>query len=281
MCPKCFGDIPGEEAATDPGDDVKAAQARRDHARSAKRAVLPLLLATPLVGLLAVAAVWFALLRPVPEVVLLDFDEFDDYPMPELVAEAAPVPDKPIAPTAGPTSPKPEPTPGFKSDHDLGLDDAVADLGDDAAVATNGDLRARDVSTGPSAGPRDIQAAKAPSSQAGLDFGLDVTATRRGAILEDSEAIRKMIGDRMRAQAPRLNACYESQLKSDESLAGRWRLAFTVTKAGKVASASAEGVTASVPEFEACLASEVGGWSFQRIKSDQPVRKSFTFRPAG
>ena len=68
--------------------------------------------------------------------------------------------------------------------------------------------------------------------------------------------------------------------RSNESLQGRWRVSFTVTTDGTVSTPGAEGLNESVSEFETCLANEVGRWKFQRIIRDQPVRKTFTFRPA-
>ena len=243
-CPKCFAEIPGEEAATDPGEDVKAAQARKDQMRATLRTVLPLLFVVPLIGVLALAALWFGVLRPAPQVVMLDFDEGDDYPIPELVA-AAPVPEN----------------------------DGVADADVKPAPRTNGGTAA---APAPAPAPKPEPAAKAPG---GL-VGVDVKANRRGTVLEDPDAVRKMIGEKLTAYAPRLNGCYEKELKNNETLAGRWRISFVVGADGKVKQPAAEALSGSVASFEKCLAGEVSGWSFQRIGQDQPVRKTFTFRPA-
>lgn len=249
VCPTCFAEIPGEEAATDPGEQVKAQNAQRDRMRATARTLLPLVVIVPVLGVLALLALWF-LTRPAPEVVLLDFDEFEDYPMPELVA-AAPEPDDGVA----------------------AVEPAEA-AGTPEGAATGG-------SVAPAPSPRPQPARAAPEPAPALGFGLDVNASRRAEVLDDPEAIRQMIGDRLTGYAPRLNACYERELKNDEDLAGRWRVGFTVDKEGRVREPVAEALSGSVPQFEACLVSEMARWTFGRITQDQPVRKTFTFRPAG
>lgn len=235
-CPRCFAEIPGSEAATDPGEDVKAAQARKDQMRATMRTVLPLIVAVPVIGFLALVALYFGVLRPEPQVVLLDFDEGDDYPIPELVA-AAPEPEKPVVEDRAPT-------------------------GDQISAA-------------PKPAPEPV-----PAKTPGGLVGVDVSASRRGTVLEDPDAIRKMIGEKLTALAPRLNGCYERELKNNETLAGRWRVGFVVKPDGKVSEPVAEPLSGSVPSFEGCLQKEVATWSFQRIGRSQPVRKTFTFRPA-
>ncbi|MBT3219520.1 MAG: hypothetical protein HN348_10545, partial [Proteobacteria bacterium] len=92
-CPKCFADIPGEEAPTDPGEEKKAIIRRKEKQRAVLSAVIPLMLAVPLVsvGLLLVIILT---VRPFdPKVAdALDFDD-DEYYMPVfvgVVAEATP-----------------------------------------------------------------------------------------------------------------------------------------------------------------------------------------------
>lgn len=290
-CPNCFGDIPGEEAATDPGEEVKARQAAQDRRRSAFKALLPVLLALPILFGLGLGAIWYSVLRPEPEIVVMDFDEFEDYPMPEFVARAPSGDDSDdgVA-SAGSVAGTPAPAKTldaskFTTKTELGSDevggtaDALAGQAAAATATTTQGTRSgtAEVADGPSLGG---STASASSQQAGLDFGLEVNTARRGAVLEDPDAIRKMIGQRMASQAPRLNRCYENQLKSNESLQGRWRVSFTVTSDGTVSGVGAEGLNESVGAFESCLSNEVARWKFQRIIRDQPVRKTFTFRPA-
>jgi len=73
-CPRCFADIPGEEAATDPGEHVKQKLAQQDQKRASRRTLLPMFIATPVVVALVGLALWLAL-RPEPELAVLDLDD--------------------------------------------------------------------------------------------------------------------------------------------------------------------------------------------------------------
>lgn len=281
-CPRCFAHIPGEEAATDPGEDVKAALDASDRARSRRRALLPILVAAPVVLAVVGAAVWFAT-RPAPEVALLDLDALDGIYMPDIVAatdeapaEAAPSP--PAPEVAGPSvaasrllaRPSTELTPGVRA-HDLG----------EAVAAHRGDDALRPRAAGAVAGPSSRDGALSTGGAAGgtLDFGLDVTNSRKAGVLEDPAAIRQMIAERMSGQMQQLNSCYERQLKVEPGLTGRWRIRYVVAADGTVRDAAAEGLDGPNPDFERCMTDIVTRWRFGRIIQDQPVQRTVSFRP--
>ena len=252
-CPKCLGEIPGEEAATDPGEAVKRAQGQRDKATVRRRRLVPLLVAIPLVLGLGVLATYLVL-RPEPQIALLDFDTLD-FPMPDLVGRPA----------------VPQPVP---------LD----------AVAQAGMPGGRTGQTGPTVDQATVARVVVPpstvagtggdaaSDEAGLDLGLTISARRRSEIYTDPDQITAMIGTLMTAQVPRLTACYEQRLPLDESLQGRWRIKYTVLPTGLVTEASAEGLGRKDPEFEACLSKALGIWQFDRIAREQKVQRTLTFR---
>ncbi|MFT7521750.1 MAG: hypothetical protein ACI9MC_003902, partial [Kiritimatiellia bacterium] len=81
-CQNCFAIVPGEEAATDPGEDVKQVQVVEDRKRAKRRALLPFALAVPLVVGVVGVATWF-FLAPQPELAVLDLDA-GEYYMPDL-----------------------------------------------------------------------------------------------------------------------------------------------------------------------------------------------------
>ena len=72
-CPKCFGEIPGEEAPTDPGAEARAIQEKKDRRGATIRAVLGLAAMASVVALVGVAAV-AVVLWPEPEVAVLDVE---------------------------------------------------------------------------------------------------------------------------------------------------------------------------------------------------------------
>ena len=62
---------------------------------------------------------------------------------------------------------------------------------------------------------------------------------------------------------PGLMRCYKRGLVDDASLSGRVAVAFTVTDTGKVADASARGLT---PQIDACIAAQMATWRFPVAK---------------
>jgi len=278
-CPKCFAEIPGEEAATDPGEEAKEAIARADKRRSTIRNIIPLVVALPIVMGLGCGALWFSFLRPAPVVALMDFDEFDGYTMPDVVA----VSEEPEEVEAA-ESPSPRPRSGGAEQLARGskveFEAGKTDLSDNGAAPTDrGPRGTRRASDGPA---DNVAVGKGLDDRAaaggGLDLNVNVGASRRGGVLTDPAQIKKMIFELMRAQMPRLNGCYENELKRDDSVAGKWRLRYTILPDGKVKDASATGLDMQVPDFEACMAREIGKWRFQRLAAEQPVQKSVTFR---
>jgi hypothetical protein len=283
-CPKCFAEIPGEEAATDPGEEVKEAIARADERRSMLRNMVPFILATPILMLLGCGAIWFSFLRPVPEVALMDFDEFDGYTMPDVVAVADDEPElTPVAASDG----KPRPRSGadaaknLAKGSDVTFESGKTDLGGNGSAPTDRGPRG---TRGGLDGPADNVAIGAgvdgrAATGGGLDLNVSVGASRRGGVLTDPAQIKTMIFKLMSAQMPRLNGCYEQELKRDESVSGKWRLRYTILEDGKVKDVAVTGLDMKVESFEGCMEREIGKWRFQRLAAPQPVQKSVTFRP--
>lgn len=304
ICPKCFGEIPGEEAATDPGEQVKAEQARSDRRRSTFKVIAPLFALAPVVSCVGVLAVVFLLWPDPPMRPIIDFDQdpfglsLDDMvgvPQPgrppEVVAAAPTVkPGTAPKPSGQPKTPAPVrdplanmPKPGRVPDLNAGGLDGIA-AADPTKEAGAGDLD----------GPKRVVPESAPTRPAGLAStpdvssggvadggGLDLFGSvgRKKAALTDPEAVTRMIGLMMNHQASQLKACFESRLKQDENLTGRWRVQFTVTQAGSVKDAVAEGVNVTDAEFESCMVQKMLRWRFDPIGWDQQVQKSWRFAP--
>ena len=254
-CPKCFAEVPGEMAPTDPGENVRAAIDRRDRRRAALPAILGLLCLGILVMCTGTVAMAFAL-WPSPQIAeLLDYDRLE-VPMPEVVAAVEPPANAVLSGT-----PRPKP----------------------ARVAQS-EARARPPSTSTPPRPSRAQPAAKPAparSSGGLDLSIGGPSLRRDAnlVLTDPVAIREMIGEEMAAGIPGLTFCYERRLKSQPDFAGRWRIRFTVAQDGTPADAAAEALDAPSPEFEQCVVRHVAGWRFGKISAAQPIAKTLTFRP--
>jgi hypothetical protein len=285
-CPKCFAEIPGEDAPTDPGAEARAVQERRDRRGATIKAFLGLAAMAAMVSCTGVVALT-VVLWPEPQVAVLDFDAAEfDYPEFELVGrdEAAPAVEEPAAPAPSKGKPK-VPNAEAYAGNDAGLGPGVqagqALDGTDAAADAGGPRGPRG-SDAPVAGPSGTDGALAPTEPARGDIGLDINVQyeRRAEVLSDPEQIRVMIGKLMAAQTGRLNYCYEQRLKTAPDLGGRWLIQFTVEKDGSVSGASATGRDRSDAEFEACLAKNIDEkWGFDRIIRAQPVQRTLTFRP--
>ena len=293
-CPKCFAEIPGEEAPTDPGAEARAIQERKDRRGATVKAFVGLAAMAAVVSCTGIAAVG-VVFWPEPEVAVLDFDSMDyDYPEFELtgkpegekVAQADPKPSNGGSDPS--TTPRPKPSQGgpdldkFKSGYDGGgEDDPGAGLEDGVAEVDDGPRGTRGGTDGPMEGPKDVKL-EGPGGTANklLEADLGPSVGRRGEILESPDAIRQMIGAAMRQNIPRLKKCYENELKRDPTLGGRWLLKYTVTKDGKAVNASATGRDTSNAAMEECMAANIERmWKFDRIIQNQPVQKTIAFRP--
>ena len=290
-CPKCFAEIPGEEAPTDPGAEARAVQERRDRRGATIKAFLGLAAMAAMVSCTGLAAL-VVVLWPEPEVAVLDFDgaEFD-YPEFELVgtelaaeggAEADPV-DAGTAKSGG-GAPRPAVDPSRyaqKAPVEGGAVDAADALkGSTDGVAEADAPRPRGGTEGP-AGPAAIEVPSTEQQRSDLGANpLDFQVARRAEMITDPELIRAMIGKLMAAQVRKLNYCYEKRLNDDPDLAGRWLIQYTVTTEGRAADVTVTAKDAPDAEFESCMAANIAEkWRFDPIVRDQPVQRTLTFRP--
>ena len=107
-CPKCFGEIPGEEAATDPGEQVKAEQAKSDNRRMLAKTLVPLALAVPLLGGLAALAVGFIVYNRNPVAEVMVFDDVEEFSY-DIVSAPEPSEVEQVAANTGTRRPTPRP----------------------------------------------------------------------------------------------------------------------------------------------------------------------------
>jgi hypothetical protein len=280
-CPKCLAEIPGEEAPTDPGAEIRAALERRDRRWVTVRNAV---LSTSAIGIVAIAGVVAITLAlwPEPEVAaLLDFDTLD-FPMPEVVgSETAMAVVKP-RPDVVRTTPAVSGASRFTPPGGVAGGTATAnDLpGSTVAVAPDGPRGSRSGTAGPT-GPA-LGISPTAGSRSGVSLALDTPKVRRddNLVLSDPDAIRQMIGEYMAEQIPQLNVCYDRRLKASPTLRGRWKLQFTVNRNGEVEHAVVEAIERSDQELEKCIATHVAReWEFGKVAMDQPVSRTLRFQP--
>lgn len=287
-CPHCFGEIPGEDAPTDPGEEKKKAQLRAEEKKVRRGWYIPVLVAMPI----PVAVVGVALylgLRPDPPKPVLNLDdaafEFGDagnfvaYVEPPAVEAttkpAAGTPKKGTKTASVPIVPTPS-----------NLAAAEAPIGAELGTVAEAPQTTKTTRTAGAAdagadltAPATASASKSPGGIA--DIGFEVRRRDQlGVTLTDDNAIVEMIVYVMRKEMPKLRSCYERRLKENDSLRGAWSLQFTVTQAGKAANINAVPQGMSDSELEQCLEAQIATWPFQPIKADQPVTKRVEFKPS-
>jgi hypothetical protein len=130
----------------------------------------------------------------------------------------------------------------------------------------------------PAPAPEPVEEEKGPGALTALTP--IVTQKRQSDVLTDDADIQVMIGQAMNAQIATLTACYERQLKIDESLRGRWRIGYVVQEDGTTREGSAVGMDQSHTAFEECIVRELGKWRFDKIASERPVQRSLRFTPS-
>jgi hypothetical protein len=266
-CPSCFGEIPGEESPTDPGEAVKEQLRQEDQRRARRRAMLPVFVAAPVAMVSLLVAGWY--LQPV-EVKPLEIPDLaieldlQGYEAPQQVAQQGKPPPKaktPTRPDGGPS------VPDARLDPSGGATPSPTPQG----VQTAGyqpDGR-RVIAPPPTPGAEAPQGLAQPGGEGGAPSGSvglgDVTAKleRSGAILTEESDISRAVKDMVAARKPRLVQCYEQSLKADESLAGQWNVSFTLGTNGQVKGVQVKGVQRSAPAFEACIRDQVATWSIR------------------
>ncbi len=261
-CPSCFGEVPGEDAPTDPGAVVRAAQERQD-AKTVARSRIPLMaLLMSLIGVVVGAA--YIITRPTPERAVLDLDKLDQVQdlLPHDVVAAPPVPE---AVTPEPSTPARRPP------------SVVAVPGSDTPQ-TGGTRR-------PDLGEPDV-AAVAPSRVVG---GFDVGGMGGGMApvrprmqqepMSDDSQIVEMVIEYMGQQWGTLTRCYEQQLRSQPDLRGEWVMEFVVTPAGDTSDVVVSGQGTNNPTMDSCLAEKLAAWKFHPIVAPQPIKRTARFRP--
>lgn len=277
-CPSCFGEIPGDEAATDPGEEVKAQQEAAIQRRAQARSLRPLLLAIPVVlGTVAIAL--YAVFKPVPEAVALNLDDAEywqqDYE--GLMVVTASAPEEPEVPAS--TGSGGARTPAASDD----APDAVASIRRPGASGEALGGGTRTVAQGGGGDEPKITMNTSGGSAANPFAELSVSVQRKrekGVRLTNDNDIIEMIKAVVATETPKLQSCYDRRLKVRDDLAGAWQLRFTVNRDGNVKAARAIGQDVADEELESCIADRLSGWTFQPIKADLPVQRTIRFRPS-
>lgn len=278
-CPHCFGEIPGEDAPTNPGDDVLQAIAAKDESERKRKQNAPVMLLLPVVAA-ALAAVAYLGLNPAP--VVEDMGEIivpmeQDFLGVEDVAAEEPAGAE-AQPTTRPTPRPSKPTPRGSSIDVSGPSARAVTSGGDATT-TRG---TRGSSMGTAGTDRSIGGLTTSAASGGLADGTDLSAigpSRRKAKLTDADEIGQAVRDMLNAKVRTTRRCYERALNTNESYSGKWRIGATVGTDGKLKDISAEIEGGQFDgELQTCLINQMERWQLAfEIATEKPFSTVLSF----
>jgi outer membrane biosynthesis protein TonB len=283
-CPHCLNDIPGEDAATDPGVALRAKEAAAKAAAQRKRKITSIALAAVVLLSIAGGIGYTEYQRSLQYAVLeLSFENEFFVVSPEELAQAeAEVKrqeeEERVAISAANTGKKPRNSgkAAGSGEYRPPEEDALAAMEDDR-LSTNND-------GGSKASAPVAQTTMAPltvGSGPTIATGPSTAVKRDLPTLTSQAEIDKMVKTAMKRNMGQIKYCYESALRATPNLSGRWTFNFTINTDGTTANISVKGDTMRDAAFEACLAGRVRNWAFQPINKPQPVTFSLPFDSAG
>lgn len=286
-CPSCFGEIPGEDSPTDPGEAVREQLRQEDQRRARRRAMLPVFVATPVALVSLLVAGWY--LQPV-EIKPLEIPDLaieldlQGYVPPTEVAQVGKPPAKARTPGGGdgPSTPDGrsvagEVRPGAPGGALPGL--PMPAIPQTAGYTPEGRRVVADPSN-PMPTERGLEPGPDGGSSAGSVGLVDLTAKveRESPVLTNDADISRAVRDMVRARRPRLVQCYEQSLKVDESLAGQWKISFVIATDGHLKDVAVKAVSRSAPSFETCIREQVSQWSIRgQLESERSLALPLTF----
>lgn len=268
-CPHCLNEIPGEEAATDPGAQARARQeleARVAAARVQRRNRL----LTVLAALLLIVGVGaYAVFHEEPAPLMLD--DVEIYIPPASAHRNV------AAEEAAAAQAKAEEEEKHKKE---AASHHVATTAGTTQVTTDMLATAGPAPSSPTTAPPETTADSLnQSSLGGFDLSPKGPALKGiGPITATSDTeIKQMAKTVVDANFRQLRQCYESRIKENPSLSGRWVVAWTIESDGSVSKAEAEGQGVNDRAFESCMVRSVETWKFQPVSKRTELARAFVF----
>lgn len=277
-CPHCLNEIPGEESATDPGAAARA-RAEQEARAAAARIQRRNRILSVVAGLMLVAGIGaYVALHEEPVVMSLD-DEGDIY-----IAPASSHHSETLEQQAAAEKARADAEAEAKRKDAARRNAAHAANSNGGDLASTGPSLSSPTATGSTSGIPDGSGGSgggglASLQTSGLDFKAKGPTARQmeGLVLSSDSDVKAMVKTVVEAGYKQLQQCYESRLKENPSLSGRWEITFVIAKEGKVDSAEAVAKTTKDREFEQCMVANVKNWKFTPISKPFEITKAFVF----
>jgi outer membrane biosynthesis protein TonB len=276
-------EIPGEEAPTDPGLEMRQKQEAAAARARRRRQLVGRVVAA--MGLMAFAGagggVWWYLQLQAKELVY-DMDEVYIPSRGSMVA----APPKEVAPAVSAAGGSGG---GGRSTSTASRVARTVGVESGEALAASASVSGSGATTGPSGAVTfvppatadvavSLSEAKGTSRLGGVEIGVSRVGTD---IIKDEAEIFAMAKETISAYYPQVETCVQQRLKVDESFSGRWRVEFTILTSGEPEGVRVSGLDTPDAELEACMSRAVRSWRFARIAHDFKVKKTYPFSGAG
>lgn len=276
-CPHCFNDIPGDEAATDPGVQAQAAEAEAKRVEEKKHTTRNVGIAGLLLLLAAVSTGLYYKQhteREAEKAEILSFEEEDMFVVASSELEAAEAERLAEEQAAADAAAKAARASTGRTTTGGGTTTAaVEEYGNssrydagDAGEKTDDGLKQASVGT---------------TGGGGLSMSLGGPSTdinRKGIVLSDPGQIQEMAKSALARYGGQLKQCYESRLKEDETIRGAWTVIFTIQPDGSTSGVSIQPRNKADQVLETCMQNKVKGWTFTEITSPfGPIGKTYRF----
>ena len=273
-CSHCMLEIPGEEAPTDPGLEMRKKQEGIAASQARTRRTLGRILGFLLTGVfLVVGGVSYWYVQRQLDELVYDLDEVYIPPRDRLLAAAPKAQPEPEALAKAPSGSARAPR--------LPSEPVELALTAAAKVAASSSTPATVKYVPPSKnGDAAVGLSAGPETSVGLG-GADIAVFRVGDdVITDDEAIFRMAKGAIGAYGPQMETCAAQRMKQDESFAGAWKLQLTIQKAGTVSKVKITPTGKSDSELEGCMQRAAASWQFAKIAHDFTFSKTYRFSAA-
>lgn len=255
-CPKCFIEIPGDEAPTNPS--IKPPEPAPPKPNRAARAVLSI------AGLALASSfcVWWSALRSnhnAQGASILSDSDFSSFYMVPLNDIETVTPKQELAAnpkgTSRSTKGSTTSSPAQKNGSTVGAEPLAQEKTSASPANAAGSPRAeasKPVESSPTMNARGDIAIRQRQMEASEEESID-------------ESVRKSVFTDVKNYSGQIQACYERRLKQDNTLKGSWLMSISVGTDGKPTHVTARGQQRKDAELEECMITRARTWRFQRL----------------
>ncbi len=287
-CPNCFNDIPGDEAATDPGVAARQAENAAQRIEAKKKGLRTVLSVGVVVLLVGGGAGWIGYQKHLEQQEIAALLAWEDTAATDFVfitteqLEAMEAEVRALEAQAAEDEAKAIELEerrrqlALRRAEKVLQDEQMASFDDrwaDVETPEGGTAPSKSTMGGPTSGVDGIVGISIE------DGGPTVDVVRKGQVMKGDAQIRKMVEQYVNRQGAAIQFCYQQAMNSHPGLGGAWHLSFRLNKDGtlsnvKFTPTSSNGDTS----FESCVVRRVERWQMNETSQPLDYKKKFTFK---